>query len=192
MTTLVKTHKSAQSGFTMIEVILTFAILAIATTALGLVELGNSQRQQHLKARDIAFARGQAFMERILRMPFGTPNATGLTNQEYDTLFGTDDPVTTMSLTQIQQKDMDGDGDVDETPIRFMLKGVEDEGIWEVFVDSDLDGNGLIEPLIDGVDTREGRSDLLRIEIRRNQKIVLRTIRARTPQEQDASGAVLE
>ena len=184
--------RAPQAGFTLIEVLLTFSILAIATTALGLVEISNAQRKQHLKARDIAFARGQAIMERILRMPFGTPGATKLTNVQYDTLFATDIDVRSMSLTQIQQRDTTGDGVVDEKPIRFKLDGVEDAGLWEVFVDSDLDGNGKIEPTIDGVETREGRTDLLRIEIRRNDRTVLRTIRARTPQEQDASGEILK
>lgn len=182
--------KSAQAGFTLIEVILTFSILAVATMALGLVEVSNARRQKFLKARDIAFARGQAIMERILRMPFGTPGAAGLSDIQYDALFGTDADVRTMSLTQIQQKDLDDDGTVDEQPIRFKLEGVEDAGIWTVFVDSDLDGNGLIEPLVDAVETREGRTDLLRIEIRRNGRTVLRTIRARTPQEQDAADTI--
>jgi len=185
-------RRNAQAGFTMIEVILTFAVLAVATTALGLTELSAARRQQELKARDIAFARGQAIMERVLRMPFGTPGASKLTNLQYDALFGTDADVRTMTLTQIQQRDTNGDGVVDTKPIQFKLEGVEDAGVWTVFVDSDLDGNGVIEPNIDGVETREGRTDLLRIEILRNGKTVLRTIRSRTPQEQDESAAVLK
>lgn len=184
--------KRNESGFTLVEVILTFSILAVATVALGLVELSNAQRQRDLKARDIAFARGQAFMERILRMPFGSPTASELTSLQYDSLLGSDDDVRTMSLTQIQQKDHDGDGTVDDPPVQFRLTGVEDAGVWTIHVDSDLDGNGLIEPVIDTVETREGRSDLLRIEIRRNEKVVLRTIRARTPQEQDEDSALLD
>ena len=67
--------RRGQSGFSLVEVVLTFAIMAVATTALGLVELSNSRRTQELKERDIAFGRGQAIMERILRMPFGSPGA---------------------------------------------------------------------------------------------------------------------
>jgi len=178
--------KRSQAGFSLIEVVLTFSILAIATTALGLTEVSNARRSQELKARDIAFARGQAFMERMLRMPFGAPDAARLSGSEFDRLFGTDDDVRSMSLTQIQRRDIDGDGAIDEGPVRFLLKGVEDAGEWEVFVDSDLDGNGKIEGTVDGLETREGRSDLLRLEIRRNGKTVLRTLRARTPQERDA------
>ena len=184
-------RKSTQSGFTLIEVILTFSILAIGTTALGLVEISNAQRQRDLKSRDVAFSRGQAIMERILRMPFGTPDAMGLTSTQYDSLFGSDGDVRTMSLTQIQQTDANADGTIDTQPIKFKLEGVEDNGVWEVFVDSDLDGNGAVEPIVDGVETREGRTDLLRIEIRRNGRTVIRTIRARTPQEQDDAGAPL-
>ena len=187
-------HKkqSTQAGFTLVEVILTFAILTVATTALGLTELSAARRQQDLKARDIAFARGQAIMERVLRMPFGTPGATKLTNLQYDALFGTDADVRTMTLTQIQQRDTDADGVIDEDAIQFRLEGVEDAGVWTVHVDCDLDGNGVIEPNIDGVATREGRTDLLRIEILRNGRTVLRTIRARTPQEQDESESILK
>ncbi len=184
------TRAKAEAGFTLIEVMITFAILAVATTALGLVELGNAKRSQHLKERDIAFARGQAFMERILRMPFGSPSQGSMSGSDYDTLFGTDKDVRNLGLTQLRQTDDNGDGVVDSGPARFKLEGVEDAGEWEVFVDSDLDGNGRIEPVVDGVETREGRTDILRIEIRRNGKTVLKTIRARTPQERDEADAL--
>ena len=175
----------AQAGFSLVEVVLTFSILAIATTALGLVELSNAQRSRDLKARDVAFSRAQAFMERLLRMPFGAPNPAAMGAAGYERLFGSDDDVRLLSLTQLERRDVDGDGVVDEPPVRFTLKGVEDAGAWEVYVDRDLDGNGTVEPLLGGTDTREGRSDMLRIEFRHNGKTILRTLRARTPQERD-------
>ena len=178
-------ERKGQSGFSLVEVVLTFSILAVATTALGLVELSTSRRSQELKERDIAFGRGQAIMERLLRMPFGQPDAPAATARDLDILFGSDEDVRQVSLTQIQQRDANGDGVVDAEPIRFHLDGVEDKGLWEIHVDADLDGNGRIEPSIAGVATREGRTDLLRVEIRRNGRTVLRTLRARTPQEQD-------
>jgi len=178
-----------QLGFSLVEVLMTLAILVVATTALGLVEISNARRSQELKERDIAFGRGQAIMERILRCPFGAPSAIAATGAQLDILLGSDEDVRQVSLTQIMQKDLNDDGIVDQEPIRFKLDGVEDKGEWEIYIDADLDGNGVIEPVIDGVETREGRSDLLRIEIRRNQRTVLKTLRARTPQEQD-EGAV--
>jgi hypothetical protein len=158
------------------------------------VEVSNARRTQELKERDIAFGRGQAILERILRMPFGAPGATAATAAKYDILFGSDEDVRQVSLTEVMQRDADSDGTVDDGPIRFRLEGVEDKGEWEVFIDADLDGNGTIEPTItvDSVDieTREGRSDLMRIEIRRNGRTVLKTLRARTPQEQDEAEAL--
>ena len=182
--------RAGQEGFSLIEVVLTFAILAVATTALGLVEISNARRSQDLKRRDIAFSRGQAIMERILRVPFGSPGAAKPTAAQMDTLFGSDDDVRQLTLTQLEQRDLDGDGIVDEPPIRFTLEGVEDQGVWEVIVDADLDGNGRIEPFIDGIETREGRGDLLRLEIKRNDRTVLKTLRARTPQEQDEASTL--
>ena len=179
-------RRRRSGGFTLVEVILTFSILAVATVALGLVELSNAQRSQELKARDIAFARAQAFMERLLRMPFGAPNPPAMAGTDYDRLFGSDDDISSMSLTQLERRDLDDDGIIDEPPITFTLQGVEDAGQWQVFVDVDLDGNGTVEPVLAGQDTREGRTDLLRIEFRRNGRTVLRTLRARTPQERDA------
>jgi prepilin-type N-terminal cleavage/methylation domain-containing protein len=179
--------RKGHTGFSLIEVILAFSILAVASTALGLVEISNSRRSQELKERDIAFGRGQAILERLLRMPFGQPDAATASAHDLDLVFGSDEDVRQVSLTQLQQRDTDGDGVVDQEPIRFRLEGVEDKGLWEVHVDADLDGNGRIEPTLEGVDTREGRTDLLRVEIRRDERIVLRTLRARTPQEQDES-----
>ncbi|MGQ0614503.1 MAG: type IV pilus modification PilV family protein [Planctomycetaceae bacterium] len=174
-----------QAGFSLVEVVLTFSILAIATTALGLVELSNSQRSRELKARDISFSRGQAFMERLLRMPFGAPDPAKCQASDYERLFGSDDDVRLLSLTQLERRDLDGDGAIDEPPLRFALKGVEDAGEWEIYVDRDLDGNGTVEPTVGTVETREGRSDMLRIEFRHNGKTVLKTLRSRTPQERD-------
>lgn len=182
--------RKAQGGFSLVEVVLTFAIMAVATTALGLVELSNSRRSQELKERDIAFGRSQAIMERILRMPFGSPGSAKATAAKFDILFGSDEDVRQVSLTEVQQRDEDSDGVVDDGPIKFTLEGVEDKGEWEVFIDNDLDGNGTIEPVVDGIETREGRSDLMRIEIRRNGRTVLKTLRARTPQEQDEGDAL--
>ena len=174
------------AGFSLIEVVLTFAILAVATTALGLVELSNAQRTRELKARDVAFSRAQAFMERLLRMPFGAPDPAKCQAGDYERLFGSDDDVRALSLTQLERRDLDGDGTIDEPPLRFTLKGVEDAGAWEVYVDRDLDGNGRVEPLLSAVETREGRSDMLRIEFRHQGKTILKTLRSRTPQERDA------
>ncbi|MEM8885541.1 MAG: prepilin-type N-terminal cleavage/methylation domain-containing protein [Planctomycetota bacterium] len=185
-----KRKRRNKAGFSLIEVVITFSILAVATISLGLVELSNARRSQDLKERDISFARGQAFMERILRMPFGAPNPAAMTGNDYDRLFGTDDDVRSISLTQLEQRDTNGDGVIDGGPVRFKLEGVEDSGEWEVFVDGDLDGNGVIEDQVAGVATREGRGDLLRIEIRRNGRTVLKTLRARTPQERDEQDTI--
>ena len=185
-----KKKRRKSQGFTLIEVILTFSILAVATIALGLTELSNARRSQYLKERDISFARGQAFMERILRMPFGGSDPNAMTADDFDNLFGSDNDVRSISLTQLEQRDTDDDGVIDAEPIRFKLEGVEDSGVWEVFVDADLDGNGTIEDTVAGVPTREGRGDLLRIEIRRNGRTVLKTLRARTPQERDEQDSI--
>ncbi len=187
--------RTSQAGFSLIEVIITFSILAVATTALGLVELSNARRTQYLKQKDIAFARGQAVLERVLRIPFGTPGATAPTPAQLDLLFGSDDDARAVTLTMLQQHDVNDDGTVDQQPWSFKLQGVEEKGVWTVHVDSDLDGNGKIEPTItqDGlsIETREGRADILRVEVRRDGKTVLKTLRARTPQEQDDTSAPL-
>jgi len=172
-------------GFTLIEVILAFSILAVAMAVLALVEISNARNSSALKQRDIAFARGQAMMERIMRLPFGSPNSPPLSGSDLDRLFGSDDDAQAISLTQLQQRDTNGDGTIDQEPFRFQLEGVEDAGTWEVRVDSDLDGNGLIEATVAGVPTREGRGDLLRIEILHNGRAVLKTLRSRSPQERD-------
>jgi type II secretory pathway pseudopilin PulG len=189
-----------QTGFSLIEVVLTFAIMAVATTALGLVEISNARRTQDLKARDIGFSRAQAFMERIQRMPFGTPNPPAsseivapenlrLTAEQFDLLFGSEDDVSQLALTQLERLGHYSVGtnqwQITEEGLRFKLAGCEDAGEWEILVDQDLDGNGVIEAEIAGVETREGLSDVLRIEIRRNDRTVLRTIRARPPDGAD-------
>jgi prepilin-type N-terminal cleavage/methylation domain-containing protein len=180
-----KAAASPQRGFSLVEVIIAFAILAVATTALGLVEISNARRAQELRGRDVAFSRAQAFMERLLRMPFGAPDPTSMSAADYDRLFGSDGDVRTLSLTQLERRDLDGDGVIDEAPLRFRLAGLEDKGEWEIYVDRDLDGNGVIEPTLAGVETREGRSDILRIEFRHDGKTLLKTLRSRTPQERD-------
>ena len=188
---------SGTKAFTLVETIFAFAVLLTSMAIFGLVEVGNTRASLDLKRKDVAFARGQAILERIQRLPFGAPNLPALMNAELDRLFGSTDDVRTLSLTQLRQRDTNGDGVVDSGPIQFQLEGVEDDGLWEIHIDSDLDGNGVIDdrngdgavdsgPSVN-MPTREGRNDLLRIEIVHDGRTVLKTIRSRTPNERDAA-----
>jgi prepilin-type N-terminal cleavage/methylation domain-containing protein len=176
---------SAQAGFSLVEVLVTFSIFAMATMALGLVEISNAQRTRDLRSRDIAFARAQTFMERLLRMSYGAPNPPALTADDYDRIFGSDQDIRDLSLTQLERKDNNADGVIDDQPIRFTLRGTEDRGQWEIYIDTDLNGDGTLGTNAVATTGGEGRLDLMRIEIRHNGRIVMRTLRARTAQEQD-------
>jgi hypothetical protein len=80
-------------------------------------------------------------------------------------LFGDSDALPALSLVAIRRPP-DADGH------RFRVAGFEEDGVWEVRVNEDANGNGV-------VDGAEDTFDLFRVEVLFDGRPVLRTFRSR-------------
>jgi hypothetical protein len=156
---------SRSDGFTLVElcgasVLAAVLLLTMHTTLQSSVRsrrdgLGNETRQ----------TQAYEFLQRLQELPFGTGTEGAPTAEALTELFDDDDELGDLSLRQVQTPvGVPGHGfttDLDGTRTR-----------WRIVVSDDLDGDGRN----DG--PREGRPDLLRIEILADDRLMFRTLRA--------------
>jgi prepilin-type N-terminal cleavage/methylation domain-containing protein len=166
-----------QRGISLIEVLIAMAILAFCVLALSLSTMMNTQASNQLKAKDIRMAKATSMMDRLKALPFGSPVDGPPLPEQLDEVFSghiiipefPEDTLPQLTLTQIREV----------SPVWFKLEGVETTGRWTVYVDNDLDGNGIIDEEF----LREGRDDLFRIVIQYEGKPVVSTIITAFPQD---------
>lgn len=165
-----------QRGFSLIEVVVTMAIFALATMALSLTTLSAHQKTEWLKERDVRHSTATAILERVLTLPFGSSVDGAPTTRQLDLVFGSDETLhreEAPSLVQLSRV----------SPLWFKVESTEARGKWTIVIDNDLDGNGVVEEEVDGIPTLEGQESLYRIEILYEDQVVLRTIRTQSPNE---------
>jgi prepilin-type N-terminal cleavage/methylation domain-containing protein len=154
-----------EKGFTLIEVMLSTAVLATVFVVVGSAMVSSIQRTSEMKERNIVVAQSWKFAERLQRIPYGSVSDSTATASQYDNLFDDDGNLGNVTLRQIKT-------DVGEEGLKFRLSGFEVDGDWEIQVDEDLNGDG------DTDDANEGTGGLLRIEVFFRGRSVLRTFRA--------------
>lgn len=163
-------------GFSLLEVLIAMAVLAIVMMAYALTEVQTVQSSRQSKEYGIRFTTAEGILSRLQILPFGSPTQGPPTAEQLDALFGSDEVLgkNAPSLTQVSRL----------SPLWFKLAGIEATGRWTVYVDNDLDGNGIIDE-----DFREGRSDLYRIAVQYEGRTVVQTIRGASPQQRAVEGS---
>lgn len=181
----------SQRGMSLIEVAITLTVLVVSLGGLGMMVLSTQSTAAAMRDRDIVRAQAVKYMERLLRIPYGT-NADPAAQPAQLAEFFDDNAVVTggagLTLKSL------------ETPVnapgwRFRVLGLEADGVFEVEINSDLDGNGTFQGIRgaetptfpgavggDGVTVTglvsENDSNIMRIEIFWNGQSLLRTIRS--------------
>ena len=189
--------RRSERGMTFVEVLVAVGVLAVSVG--GFVMAVLSAHSASAASREREMVRGQAFkyMERLLAVPYGTQADSAASAAAVEELFDDDGVVTSgggLSLMSLRTP-VNSDG------WRFRIHGFEADGVFEVEVNSDLDGNGVGNG-IRGIETpttgfgshvagdgvslvalnSENDPNLLRIEIFWNGEPVLRTYRAAPPE----------
>jgi hypothetical protein len=178
---------------TLIEVMVTLGVLAISIGGFAMVVLSTQSTTSEMRDRDLVRAQAVKYMERLLRIPYGSqfdPTATAAQVQDF---FDDNTVVAGTGLMTLKSLETG----VGQPGWRFVVEGFEVEGVWAVEVNSDLDGNGVFTG-IRGTDApttgnvlhtagdgssvvtliSENDTNLMRIEIFWNGESVLRSLRA--------------
>jgi len=186
-------RKHQLDGFTLVEVMITMAVLAVALGGFSMAVLSTQRSSLQMRERDMVRMQGMKYMERLLRLPYGTTGDPAATADQVAEIFDDDAVVTGGSALTLKSLETA----VGSPGWRFRIEGFETRGVWEVEVDTDLDGNGTgngvrgtevptngaaTMPAGDGVSVvpldSEGNPNLLRIEIFFNGVSVLRALRS--------------
>jgi hypothetical protein len=159
--------RSREAGNSILEVMIGGVFLAVTMTSLGLGVLSGVRSSSDLREGNVVRNQAFSFMERIQHLPFGTPEDVAAAPSALDQLF--DDSLGLPNLTLCQlRKGATEDG------FTFKIAGFEQDGVWEVRVSPDLDGDRMF-------DNEEDVEDILRIDVRFDGKPVLTTFRSRPP-----------
>ncbi|MCB9891321.1 MAG: hypothetical protein H6833_06730 [Planctomycetes bacterium] len=154
-----------EAGFSLIDVCVTLFVCVVVIYALhsGTRTAMNTRRVVESNYQLQLFAND--FVNRLRRLPFGNPGASVATPQQLDDLFDADQDLGTVTLSQLRCA-------ATEDGYSFKLGGNELNRTWRVRVTSDVNGDG------DELDEREARSDLVRMEIYYDNRLVVETLRA--------------
>jgi type II secretory pathway pseudopilin PulG len=180
-----------QAGMSLVEVVISMGIIVVSMGALGLMVLSTQRATDEMAHRDIVRAQAVKYMERLLRLPYGTTFDPAAAPGQVQELFDDNNVVsagTNVSLMSLRTP-------VNAPGWRFHIDGFEVDGTFEVEINSDLDGNGVFQgirgtetPSVPGlvagdgstvVDLlSEGSTNLLRIEVFWNGESMFKTFRA--------------
>jgi len=182
--------RGRDSGTSLVDAMISLTVLLITVGGLAMSVLSAQRSSSELKRRDMIRTQALLYVERLLGVPYGIAGSPSPTAAEVADLFDDDDTspagVTLMGL----RTPVGGEG------WRFRVGGFEADGVWEVEINSDLDGNGTFQgvrgtetPTVGGTETAgdgttivpmlsEDRQTILRIEVFFNGVSAARTVRA--------------
>ena len=157
-----------QDGMSLLEVTMALglailALLALHSTLSASVE-GRKTTSDHEQAR----AMGRELLSRLQRIQYGNSSHATPTAAQLDEFFDADAELGTLTLAQLVTPP-------DQPGWTFAVAADGVLGTWRVRVTQDVDGNGVI----DGA--RDGREDLLRLELLFNERLVFESFRAAPP-----------
>ena len=157
--------KARESGNSMVEVLIGTVFLAVTLTSLGIGVLSGLRGTHQMKEVNVVQNQAFTFMERIQHLPFGTEDDLQASPAALDQMFDDSLGLPNLTLCQLRRAET-ADG------LTFRLAGFESDGVWEIRVNRDFDGDRVLDP-------DEDVGDLLRIEILFAGRPILSTYRAR-------------
>jgi len=159
--------KNSQAGLSLIEVLVAVSILGISFIALGGAVMSGVKSTMAMERRSVVRNQGLRYMERLQKLGFGDILDAAPAAADLDGLFDDKADIPDLTLFQIATP-------VDQFGHRFRIAGFEEKGTWEIRVNRDINGNGV-------VDGDEVNNDILRVEILFEGEPILTTFRNRPP-----------
>lgn len=157
-------RRCAESGFSLIDVCVTLFVCVVVIFALHSGTRTAMETRKSVERNYQLQLFSNDFVGRLRRLPFGNPGAPTIQAAQLDALFDADQDLGTASFIQLRvPATHDGHS--------FLMAGNDFTEAWRVRVTNDLNGDG------DTNDEREGRDDLLRIEIYYDNRLLVETLR---------------
>jgi prepilin-type N-terminal cleavage/methylation domain-containing protein len=157
-----------ERGLSLIEVLVAVAVLGISFIALGGAVMAGVRGTVSMGKRSIVRNQSLRYMERIQKLSFGDILDADPSVTQLNDLFDDKAEIPDVTLFQIATA-VDADGR------KFRIAGFEERGTWEVRINRDINGNGVI-------DGDENYNDVLRVEVLFEDEPILITFRTRPTQ----------
>ena len=165
------THSTPRNaGFSLVE------LVAALTLSIVLLYALHSTLRSSISARQTSDRvyrvnqMAEQFVHRLRQIPFGKPSDGVATGGQLSGLFASTLSAGTTTLHQVKVAH-------DQPGHSFVTTGNGVNGTYRIKVSSDLDGDSALSG------AREGRDDLLRIEVWFNDRMLAATLRAAEPSE---------
>lgn len=159
-----KPEGKGQGGFTLVETCVTMVSCVVMLLAFHAATRTSIDTRREVQSSYVRRGVARDFVARLRRLPFGNDGDAAVTASQLTELFDADEDLGGVTLHQLKVRaDLPGH--------TFQLAGEGVAGTWSVRVTGDLNGDG------DTADDREGRGDLLRLEVTYEGRLVLETVR---------------
>lgn len=152
-------------GFSLLELCASAALAALLLLTLQSTLQSSIHTRMQSRVLEIRHSQADDYLQRMLVIPFGTGSEPAPTPAELTEFFDDDAELGPITLRQIQTP-------AGEPGHSFTTAREGITTLWRIAVTDDLDGDGT------SIGMREGRPDLLGIEIYADNRLMLRTVRA--------------
>ncbi len=154
-----------QRGFSLLEVMLVSSMMCTVLTTIGVgMRAGHASKREMERRAQLTIVAGE-LLDRLFRISYGTSTPSAASNAQLTELFDADSDLGTATLGGLRTA-------AGATGYQFEIDDFPWGGRFEVRVDADLNGDG------DESDAREGRADLLRINILWDGTLILESLRS--------------
>jgi prepilin-type N-terminal cleavage/methylation domain-containing protein len=158
-----KDMRSKARGFTLVEVMVTITVFAILALGMGAILSRGYTSARALDEQASVTATANTLLGRVNTIQFGTTRDAAPTSAQINEFFDSDADLGTITFQQLRMA-QGANG-----YISFTIAGLSGDA--RLIISNDLNGDG------DAVDTREGRTDIYRVEVRYNNNMILKTYR---------------
>lgn len=157
--------RAQERGVTLLELTAALTLAVIILLTLQSTMLSSIQGRERTRVLEARVSQAHEYLQRLLVLPFGTTLDATPTDTQLTELF--DDDMDLGAITLMQVRTAPGAPGHSFTTTRDQV-----ETDWRIVVGQDLDRDGALGGF------REGRSDLLLIEIFADNRLMFRTLRA--------------
>jgi type II secretory pathway pseudopilin PulG len=155
----------AERGFSLVELMGALAVIVIMVMSMQGTMFSSIKIRASNSSVETRQAQAYDYIQRLVKISFGSPTDPAPTPAQLTELFDDDQDLGTVSLKQIQTP-------ATSAGHSFTTSLADLTTAWRIVVNNDFNA----DQLTDGF--REGRPDLLQIEVYANDVLMMRTMRA--------------